>query len=424
MAKLDNNQSKTWAKELQTKYDMNRWPQKQMQLLRPLTWLLSQLDFMKRKLTIKKVNLEGLKQPYLILSNHMAFLDFKVLTKTIFPQRTTYVIAIDGFIKREGLLRAVGGICKRKFTNDIVLVRHMLYALHTLKQNVALYPEARYTLAGTTSVLPGSLAKMCKLAKVPIVTCIMNGNYLDQPVWGVDHRRGNDVAVTFHQIITKEEILSLSLDEIKRRIEEAFVYDEYQWQKEQGILIHDPKNAEGLHRILYQCPHCLQEGKMNSKGTNLFCENCGHRYQLCANGDLQAEAGETKFNRVPDWFEWQRANVRQEIIEGRYHIEDEVHIDSLPNAKGFIPLGNGKLRHNQDGFYLTWQENGEEKQLHNPVAAMYSVHIEYNYNEKGDCVDLTTLTDNYYCYFKNLKNVVTKIHFATEELFKLGGYRS
>ena len=31
---------------------------------------------------------------------------------------------------------------------------------------------------------------------------------------------------------------------------------------------------------------------------------------------------------------------------------------------------------------------------------MYSVHIEYEYNNKGDCVDLSTLEDTYYIYFK------------------------
>ncbi len=424
MAKLDNNRPDTWAKQLTIKYDMNRLPQKQWQVLRPLTWLLSSFDFFKRKLSIERINLESLKQPYLILSNHMAFLDFKVLTKAIFPKRTNYIIAIDGFIKREWLLRAVGGICKRKFTNDIVLVRQMLYTLHTLKQNVALYPEARYSLCGTTSVLPNSLAKMCRLAKVPVVTFIMHGNYLDQPVWGVDHRRGNNVAVTMKQILTKEEVTTLPLEEIEARIQAAFVYDEYTWQKENNVLIHDPKNAEGLHRILYKCPHCLQEGKMNSKGVELFCEECGQRYTLKLNGELEANTGSTKFSHIPTWFEWQRACVRQEIIAGTYHIEDEVNIFSLPNTKGFIPLGVGKLVHNQNGFMITWEENGVKKQQHNPVSAMYSVHIEYNYNGQGDGVDITTLTDNYYCYPLHLKNIVTKIHFATEEMFKLGGYKS
>jgi hypothetical protein len=163
---------------------------------------------------------------------------------------------------------------------------------------------------------------------------------------------------------------------------------------------------------------------MNSKGVELFCEACQVRYTLLPNGELQAQNQKTIFSHIPTWFEWQRANVRQQILDKTYRIEDEVRIFSLPNSKGFIPLGKGKLIHDEQGFHLTWKQNNEQKELHNPVSSMYSVHIEFDYNGQGDGIDITTLTDNYYCYFENHKNIVTKIHFATEELFRLGGYKS
>ena len=93
--------------------------------LRPITILLSLPDVWKHRAKISKVRTEGLKAPYVLLCNHNAFLDFKVATKAIFPQRANYVVAIDGFIRREELLRQVGCICKRKFTNDITLVRQL-----------------------------------------------------------------------------------------------------------------------------------------------------------------------------------------------------------------------------------------------------------------------------------------------------------
>ena len=51
----------------------------------------------------------------------------------MFPHRANYVVAIDGFTaptkkgfkSREWLLRTVGCICKRKFTNDAILVRQL-----------------------------------------------------------------------------------------------------------------------------------------------------------------------------------------------------------------------------------------------------------------------------------------------------------
>ena len=91
----------------------------------PLPWLMSYPAVWMHRVRITKINIDGLKPPDLLLCNHNAFMDFKVTTAAIFPQRANYVVAIDGFIRREWLLRNVGCICKRKFTNDPVLIKHL-----------------------------------------------------------------------------------------------------------------------------------------------------------------------------------------------------------------------------------------------------------------------------------------------------------
>ena len=98
------------------RFDMKAAPIRQK--LRPLLWTLCIPATWAHKSHITKINMEGIKPPYILLQNHNAFLDFKVLTRAVFPHRCNYVIAIDGFIKREGLLRNVGGICKRKFSKN------------------------------------------------------------------------------------------------------------------------------------------------------------------------------------------------------------------------------------------------------------------------------------------------------------------
>jgi hypothetical protein len=49
------------------------------------------------KAVIKKIRMDELKPPYLLLCNHNAFQDFKVTTAAVFPHRANYVVAIDGF---------------------------------------------------------------------------------------------------------------------------------------------------------------------------------------------------------------------------------------------------------------------------------------------------------------------------------------
>ena len=105
------------------RFDMTKKPMRTAWYLRPLTYVLSAPDVKKHGAIITKTRAEGLKPPYLMLCNHNAFLDFKVATKAIYPDRANYIVAIDGFIGREGLLRRVGCICKRKFTEDITLIR-------------------------------------------------------------------------------------------------------------------------------------------------------------------------------------------------------------------------------------------------------------------------------------------------------------
>ncbi len=407
------------------KFDMKRKPVRQRQYLRPVTWLLSYPEIISRRYRIRKKRMEGLKPPYLLLCTHHAFIDFKITTAAIFPHRANYVVAIDGFIGREWLLRQAGGICKRKFTTDIQLVRQIREVLHTNRDILALYPEARYSLVGTNAVLPESLGKMVKLLKVPVVMLNMHGHYLNSPVWNLEKRK-NRIEADLTQILTSDEIASLSADQIFSVINEAFTYDEYRWQKENGIHIDHPRRAEGLHKVLYRCPSCSTEYRMGSEGIHLYCSCCGKRWELDELGQLSAvEPGEgedslvTEFSHIPSWYEWEREEVRREIEEGSYSYDLTVKVDALANAKGYLRLGEARLTHSKEGFSLTGEFDGNRFELFKEVSSMYSCHIEYEYFGKGDCIDLSTTDDTFYLYPQGEDFSVTKIALATEELFMM-----
>ncbi|HBP38989.1 MAG TPA: hypothetical protein DD640_09685 [Clostridiales bacterium] len=400
---------------LDVKFDMARKPIRQRWYLRPLTWAGSFPDVWARRLKIARHDVDGLKPPYLLLCTHMAFMDFKVTTAALFPYRANYVVAIDGFIGREWLLRNAGGICKRKFTNDLTVIKHIRQVIAN-GDVLALYPEARYSLIGTTSVLPGSLGKLVKMLGAPVAVLNIHGNYLNSPCWNLNKRK-IPIAADFGRILTAEETAALPLSEINERIRTAFAYDEYRWQLENQIRIDYPDNAKGLHKVLYQCPNCLTEYLMDSDGNRLWCGHCKKEWVLSPLGQLNATQGETEFSHPPDWYEFQRREVRRQIEQGTYEVSDEVDVDSLPNAKGYINIGKGRLVHNLEGFSLEVATRRGPLSLKKTPASMYSCHIEYNYDARGDCIDLSTLQDTYYIYPLNLHNCVTKIALATEELY-------
>ena len=400
------------------RFDRKAPPVRTKWYLRPLTYLLSVPDTIKHRLKIVKKGVDGLKPPYLLLCNHNAFMDFKAATAAIFPQRANYIVAIDGFIGREKLLRNVGCICKRKFTCDITLIRN----IRRVMQNgdvCVIYPEARYSLCGTTAVLPKSLGELCKMLCVPVVTFICHGHHINSPFWNLHDRGVKPTEAEMTMLYTPDELKTATADEINDKLVTAFQYDDYAWQYERGIKVTYEKRAEGLHKVLYQCPHCKTEYKMTSKDDKLICSVCGKIWRYLENGRLEAENGETEFYHIPDWYEWERANVRAEVEAGAYSSgELDVTVDSLPNADKFIRLGDGKMTHGMDGFHVYGADaDGDSFEMIKDVPSLYSCHIEYDYLGKhGDCVDLNTLNDTWYIYPQGDFSV-TKMALATEELY-------
>lgn len=405
------------------RFDMLEHPKRQRLL--PLAWAISFPAVWQHRTKIEKINMETVKPPYILLCNHNAFLDFKVTTAAVFPHRANYVVAIDGFTtptkkgfaSREWLLRIVGCICKRKFTNDAILVRHLNRVIKN-GDIAVLYPEARYSLCGTNAVLPDSLGKLCKLLKVPVVTMILHGHHINSPVWNLSDRGVKPTEAQMSLLYSAEALSSASAEEVNAAINAAFIYDDFAWQRERGIRVACPDRTEGLHKVLYQCPHCKAEYQMDSKGSELFCSVCKKRWEMDELGVLHAKDGETEFSHIPDWYEWERKNVRREIEDGTYSIACPVRVESLPNAKGYISIGEGVLTHNMDGFTVRGSGRYGDFEMVKPVPTLYSCHIEFNYLGKyGDCVDLNTLDDTWYCYPYDCKFSVTKIALATEELF-------
>ena len=249
------------------RFDMKRRPFRQLAILRPVTWAITYPNTWARKLKINRVGMEEIKPPFLLLCTHHAFIDFMVTTAALFPHRANYVVAIDGFIAREWLLRLVGGICKRKFTTDLLLVRQIKEALNTNKDVVALYAEARYTHVGTTAVLPDSLGKMAKLAKVPVVMLNMHGNYLNSPAWNT-RKRGVDLSATARSSTTRKLAAHRWARSTGRSV--RFEYDEYRYH---GERIASPTHGEGGCTNRSTSAHCKSEYTTYPQGDHR-CSAC------------------------------------------------------------------------------------------------------------------------------------------------------
>ena len=400
------------------RFDMSRPPVRTKWYLKPLTYLISKPVLMSHRQRLTKNGMDGVKPPYLMLCNHNAFMDIMAAAAAVYPNRANYVVAIDGFIGREKLLRDVGCICKRKFTSDLSLIRNLRRVISN-GDIAVVYPEARYSLCGTTAVLPQSMAKLARMLRVPVVTFICHGHHINSPFWNLHQRKVKPIEAEMSLLMTPDEMSSMTDDEINDRIVKAFSYDEYEWQLEKGIRVTYKGRAEGLEKVLYQCPACGTEYRMKTSGAELVCGACRKRWTLSELGQLESD-GDPIFSHIPDWYEWERGNVRREVEAGTYTTGDmPVTVRSLPNAKRFILLGEGTMTHDMTGFHVSGRDgDGDPFTMEKPVPSLYSCHIEYEYlGEFGDCVDLNTLDDTWYIYPHDCDFSVTKMALATEELY-------
>ncbi|MDE6001584.1 MAG: hypothetical protein K2G96_04630, partial [Clostridia bacterium] len=322
-----------------------------------------------------------------------------------------------------GIMRTAGGIGKRKFIQDFQLIKNMKFCATHYKNPLCIYPEARYSFDGTPSYLTPALGKMAKYLKIPVVVLLSYGNFIANPQWNKDKFRMNPVKGKLICVANAEEVLSLSADEINERIKKVFVYDDYKYQLDNKIKIDYPERARGLHGILYQCCECGAEHEMYSGGTTLECRRCGKKWEMTELGQLEAHDGKTRFSHIPDWFKWERENVRREVEAGTYAFEDEIEVHTLPKNKYFAQ-GKGRFRQDMTGTHFWCKAYGEPFEMHLAPAELESVHIEFNYRDLkkkedfGDCLDISNRDDSFWLHPVNKRDVIMKIAFATEELYR------
>lgn len=403
------------------KFDMLKPPIKQKRYVLPFVWAFSYIRKWLHLGKMNKVNMEGIKPPYILLCNHNAFFDFYILHCAISPYRGIFPAAVDDYIGRERQLRKLGTLPKRKFTADIGILRNMRWAIKE-KQIFGIYAEAKYSLCGVTEVIPDAVGQMLKHQNVPVVVLTCRGHHLIDPFWG-NHRNRWVKHIQADMVLayTPEQLKAASVEEISSKIKSLLYNDDFKWQSKNRIKVTYKKRAQGLHKVLYQCPHCMTEYKMNSKNDEVFCEKCGKRWKLNYYGELEASDGKTEFKFPTDWYAWEREQVKKEVENGTYHFECTADVNDLPNSDGFVHLGRCNFVHDMNGIHVHGKRDydGEPFEMEIDAAGQYALHIEYNYRFGNfrDCIDLNTMEDTWYVFPENCDFSITKMSLATEEIF-------
>ena len=367
----------------------------------------------------EKIGMEKLKkgEPALILMNHSSFIDLEIVARILYPRPFNIVATTDGFIGKGWLMRQIGCIPTQKFVHDLNLIKDMMYTIKELKSSVVMFPEAGYSFDGTATPLPEGLGRCVKMLGAPLVMITTHGAFSRDPLYNNLQARKVDVSATEEYLLSPDEIQSMSESEINEVVNKKFSFDNFRWQQENSIRIPESFRADSLNRVLYKCPSCRAEGKMHGEGTLLSCRACGKVYELDEYGYIAAKDGVTEFSHVPDWYAWEREEVRREILSGEYRLDVIVDICMAIDMKRLFHIGEGVLVHTLDGFLL--RGNNSELSYEQRPLASYTINSDFNWYELGDIISIGNSEALYYCFPKREGDIVAKTRLAAEEIYKI-----
>lgn len=181
------------------------------------------------------------------------------------------------------------------------------------------------------------------------------------------------------------------------------------WPKEKG-------NTKALHSILYRCPACQMESRMDSRGRYIWCLECGKRWEMNRQGRIRAiQQGQSRFSHILDWIAWEKACVSEEIQNKTYHFADTVRIEPMKHGES---TEKARLAHFEQTPWetrLTCAYGDAEYTMIRTGKSLETLAVSYDYLGRGDCFEFPSFDGLLRCY-PSRRDVVTKLSYATEEI--------
>ena len=342
-------------------------------------------------------SLRKIKPPYVLVANHSNFVDVGAAITMMYPNCANFVISVTQLVQWPSLIKRMGVLPKKQFTVDTSLIRDIKYVL-SKNRSVVIYPEAKLSVVGTPNIIKPAIAKLIKMLKVPLVTVCFHGGYLHKPRW-TKSKRYVPVTAEVKVAVGAEEVGDITAQEIHRRIVENLTYDDYAYQLENGIEIDTPDLVEGLENILYKCPCCGEEFAMTAHGNTLTCTKCGAAVTQNKLGQL--EGG--RFDKVVDWYEWQRACVKEEVEREDYLFDGFFRAEQLVGKK-YVDMGDARITHDKTGITATIGDSA----IHYKAGQFYTLSFNNDY--------VFLPTEDAVLRFRRLDKVgcTTKLNLAVE----------
>jgi hypothetical protein len=233
-------------------------------------------------------------------------------------------------------------------------------------------PEARLSTVGKFEGIQDTTYKFVKRAGVPVYSFVLHGDYFARPKWGDKIRKGSLVECEFKQMLTAEQVKSMSVEEVQKVIDDTLYYDEFEWIKTKPDIRYKSKTlAVGLENILTRCPSCGARHSFTTDKRTLTCSACSLTATL---DDRYSFVDGKPFENFSKWYDWQKAQFTKEIEENPdFALESKVKLKhSSKDGKTMLrDAGEGECRFTKEGLTYKGTDDGEEIEKFFPMKNIY-----------------------------------------------------
>jgi 1-acyl-sn-glycerol-3-phosphate acyltransferase len=242
---------------------------------------------------------KSLKGPYLILGNHTQNLDPVFLAHSF--QSPIYFVAstmVFNLPVISPLLKyLVNPIPIDKFRSDVKSTKRILKTLSE-GAHVCVFPEGNTSYSGQTAPIDIAIAKLAKVAKVPLIFYNLQGGYLTRPRWALYPRKGL-LKGGIRDVLLPEQIAAMTLEDLHQTIQYNLTVNDYDVMKKHRFI--GSRKAEGAEAGFYLCPHCQAFESLVSQKDIIYCEGCDFKVEVNEFGQFERLFKGTHYQTPMDW---------------------------------------------------------------------------------------------------------------------------
>ena len=344
---------------------------------------------------------------FLVIANHQCALDFvNLIGATKRPM--TFVLSKSFFstLPIQGILKKLGIIPKQQFQTTVADMKNMK-AVVEAGQPLAIYPAGLMCEDGLSTPVPKATYKFLKWMNVDVYMARTEGSYFVMPKWSKKLRPGRtDMNITL--LFTKEELATLSLEEIQQRTDAVLLYDAYRDQEEHSYRYSGCADIRGLENVLYLCPHCGAEHAMQVEGKSVItCSACGFTQKMDELGFFQCEDETKEIRFVSDWSKLIYKDMQKQLeADDAMQMQADVVFQMVDDKRHkMADVGEGSILLKRGSITMSGTIHGEELALDVPIVGIPALpfspgkHLEVQHGEHI-----------YRCVFKDGKPVMKFIN--------------